>query len=752
MNASVSRISGRLSPAPWITLILLSLALAGCTAARSTSSSQVEPEASTAKQETLSESPSGSAANATERSYLDISSQNGRTSLLIYLPADTEVDPQYSSARLQLDFNPAVPPFEPVSTAAHPLIKKLTPKVGSDSDNVESLELNLARDTQFLLSRQSSREVKVALIPKPSSEKPEEEKGKTFPAQELKSVDFTQDSSGKLHILLQADEQPEYELVPSQDETLRVSFPNLAVPSSLRKIYRLHKFKTPLQSALLKQEEKGGQLIVSMEQRVPVNIARQKNSLKLSFTPESRSKPAATSSKPSSAKASKPEKAGGNASSASKSITGPGGKEELSSRTLFPGMQEDYSGRKISIDLQDAEVEHVLRLVSEVGGFNLVLDQEVSGRISLKLDKVPWDQALDLVLLQKDLGMVKQGKIVRIAPIGKLQNEQQRIIEARKAALEAEQSKQDLAPLATEYIQINYSTAAQLEPQVSKFLSDRGQISHDARTNQLIVSDTQKQIDKVKSVVRKLDRPERQVLIEARLVYATDSFQRSMGLKWGGGYRHTDEDSDRGIFGTMSGSQSPNAVDPSGFAVNLPVDGASTLGLGGFISKITGTDLFTLDAQLDIGESQGQVKTISSPRVVTLNNQRAEMVQGTMIATKAESESGGTTTEYTEATLKLSVQPQITPDDKLILDLDISDDSPAPGGGEDIETRSTRTKLIVQDGETIVIGGVQQVTETTDQSRVPGMSNIPLFGWLFKNRSRTQEKRELLIFIRPKII
>jgi len=741
MNASVSRISVRLGIAHWIPLILLCLALAGCTAARSTSSPETMPDPSGAVHEAPKASSEGKGdaqpEKATSSSSMDITSRDGRTSLLIFLPADTEVEPEYTSQRLKLAFEPAVPPFEAVSIKAHPLIKELRTENHPASERVKRLELRLDREAQFLISRQSSREVKVSLIPKPAQEKTEPSKERTASSTtRLQSVDFTQDSDGKLHILLKADNQPKYALDPSESDKLRVAFPNLIIPSSLRKIYRLHKFNTPLTSALLQDAQGSGQLVVSMKHRVPVNISRQPKALKLSFTPGGRMASASRASKAPSADAPQPEAKREAASPSAATANATAGQSEIASRTLFPGMQDDYSGRKISIDLQDAEVEHVLRLISEVGGFNLVLDQEVSGRISLKLDQVPWDQALDLVLLQRDLGMVKQGKIVRIAPIGKLQNEQERIIEARKAALEAEQSKQDLAPLQTEYIQINYSTAAQIEPQISKFLSDRGQISHDARTNQLIVSDTRQHIAKVRSVIQKLDRPERQVLIEARLVYATDSFQRSMGLQWSGEYSHGGDKYEGG----------------SDFAVNLPIQGTSTFGLGGFIQKIAGTDLFTLDAQLDIGESQGQVKTISSPRVVTLNNQRAEMVQGTLIATKAESESGGTTTEYTEATLKLSVQPQITPDDKLILELDISDDSPAPGGGEDIETRSTRTKLIVQDGETIVIGGVQQVTETTDQSRVPGISNVPFFGWLFKNRSRSQEKRELLIFIRPKIL
>ncbi|MFW6326329.1 MAG: type IV pilus secretin PilQ, partial [Desulfovermiculus sp.] len=335
------------------------------------------------------------------------------------------------------------------------------------------------------------------------------------------------------------------------------------------------------------------------------------------------------------------------------------------------------------------------------------------------------------------------GNILRIAPTDSLQKEQEQRIKSRKMASEARQSEEDAAPLHTEYIQINYTKAQELQSNLEQFLSERGQISHDAKTNQLIISDTDRVIEKVRNVVRKLDRAERQVLIEARLVYATDEFQRSMGIKWGGSYSYENDDSAFVLEGTQGNSYAINTPSPEG--------STTTLGLGTFFSKLSGNSLYTLDAQLELGESQDQLKTISSPRVVTLNNQLAEITQGTKIATKDESESGGTTTEYVDATLKLSVTPQITPDNKLILELDISDDSPT-AESEDIETRSVQTRLFVDNDQTVVIGGVQQVNQTQQQDRVPGLSRVPLLGWLFKNKYNLEDKRELLIFIRPHIL
>lgn len=409
--------------------------------------------------------------------------------------------------------------------------------------------------------------------------------------------------------------------------------------------------------------------------------------------------------------------------------------------TLFPGMKEKYTGEKISIDLQNAEVQLVLRLISEISGYNLVIDDAVSGRISLKLIDIPWDQALDLVLAQKNLGMVLKGNIMRITTTQKIAEEQTILQKAREAAELALESMRKLAPLRTEYMQINYSTAAEFEGRAKEMLSVRGSVSSDPRTNILIVTDTDESLNRISSYVKKLDRAERQVMIEARIVYATDEFQRTLGVQWSSTYSPE----------TASNIQSEQwRGDFKTTGMNF-INTANTIALGGSIGKYLGKDLFSLDAQLRLGESNNLVKTVSAPRILTLNNNRAEIQQGTKLATATESQSGGTTTEYEEAVLKISVLPQITPDDKLILDLDISDDSPK-SDGRDIDTKQTKTKMMVGDRETIVIGGVLKTTETSGVNQVPGLGDVPGLGWLFKNKYDTKNKAELLIFIQPRIL
>lgn len=406
--------------------------------------------------------------------------------------------------------------------------------------------------------------------------------------------------------------------------------------------------------------------------------------------------------------------------------------------TLFPGMKDKYTGEKISIDLQNAEVELVLRLISEISGYNLVIDEAVTGRISLKLIDIPWDQALDMILAQKNLGMVLQGNLMRITTTQKLAEEQTVLQRAREAAEQALESMRKLAPLRTEYIQVNYSTAAEFEGRAKAMLSVRGAVSSDPRTNILIVTDTEESLSRIVSYVKKLDRAERQVMIEARIVYATDEFQRTLGVQWSTNYTGT---------GNSDGWFADNISTTGMNFINT----ANTISLSGTIGKFLGSDLFSLDAQLRLGESKNLVKTISAPRILTLNNNRAEIQQGTKLATATESQSGGTTTEYEEAVLKISVLPQITPDDKLILDLEISDDSPK-SDGRDIDTKQTKTKMMVGDRETIVIGGVQKTTETSGVNQVPGLGDVPGLGWLFKNKYNTTNKAELLIFIQPRIL
>lgn len=398
--------------------------------------------------------------------------------------------------------------------------------------------------------------------------------------------------------------------------------------------------------------------------------------------------------------------------------------------------------QKICLDLQQAEVSHVLRLLADIGGRNLVLGDNVRGKISLHVRDVEWDEVLAIVLRQKSLARVEQGNILRILPAEELDRERQRIFLDRQKNVEEQARAAALTPLQTAYIPVHYAQAQDLANRLQPLLSARGKITPEPRTNLLILSDSPVNIKKIQTALTYLDRPQRQVMIEARLVYATEIFQRNLGLKWGA--RLPDEA--RGYLNIL-GSTYSRSLDLSGLNL-FPNPGGFSL--AGSVTKLGG-DMFTLDLELQLGEQEHTAKTISAPRIATLNNHQARISQGIMIKVTTETGEGkAPVVEYKPAILLLEVRPQITPDNKLILELHIQDD--AKTTGEDIDTRSATTRLLVDDGQTIVIGGIQKIEYQTRQHAVPGLSKIPGLSWLFKNNQQDRKKAELLVFIRPKIL
>lgn len=641
-----------------------------------------------------------------------LSESLGKTMIDVPLDAGTQLYADFDGDRnVKILFTPGVTDFVlPLNETA--LVSRLEKEM--EGGQVKALNVFLNSKSKFLLSRQSDSLGRLMLV---SDDIPAPE----LPKNVISSLNF-KPKSDSLQVVTYSSLP--FEVVPEQADAFRLTFRKAQFQPSLLKKYDVSKLGTKIETVTAYNDQDGNAYLVFAGAENPALSVLRKGDETHVLVKTGKSSQSASMAAADKAAADEP-------------VYKESEIQELN--TLFPGMKENYTGEKISIDLQNASVEQVLRLISEISGYNLILDDDISGNISLKLVDIPWDQALDLVLLQKNLGMVIKGNIMRIASATKLEAERAQLQKAREAAIQAQESMRNLAPLKTEYIQINYNTAAEFEGKVKSLLTpNRGTASSDPRTNILIVTDTEETLDRIDSFIKKLDRAERQVMIEARLVYATDEFQRSLGVKWGSTY-----DTDFGTSNQWSGSGEITALN----AINT-VNGIT---LGGSIGKLFGEDLMTLDASLQLGETKNLVKTISSPRILTLNNNRAEIQQGTKLATATESESGGTTTEYEEAVLKISVLPQITPDNKLILDLDISDDSPK-SDGRDIDTKSTKTKMMVNDRETIVIGGVLKTTESDGVNQIPGLGDVPGLGWLFKNTYDTKNKAELLIFIQPRIL
>ncbi|MBS3778941.1 MAG: secretin and TonB N-terminal domain-containing protein, partial [Desulfovermiculus sp.] len=413
-----------------------------------TSSSHEPPKTSGPSSETKTSSPARVRLEKTKDQLL----------AFIPVPRPTNIQPTYQDDILRLSFSPALQSLKLPETEPEELITDITSE--SDTQGIHSLEFHVDQEIQFLVTRPDDKVAKIHFVPAASSS-PELTHRAESPL-ELEDIDFHALEGGDLLLQLTASNPFDYRLRSGKDEELRLFFPQMHIPQRFIKLYRLSQFQTAVQSALLSNTSNGALLSLSgIDQPIPVH--RQGRRLLLTV-PAAAAPDQETVAEPQEAKPPLDPR-----------IT-PDQDEEASRQIqLFPGMKEEYTGRPISLNVQDADVEHVLRLLSEVGEYNLILDQKVSGTISLKLDHVPWDQILDLVLQQKDLGMVKRGNILRIAPADVLEKEQQRIIKSRKAALEARkavhetrQTEQEMAPLRTAYIQINYTTAADLQPNLEK--------------------------------------------------------------------------------------------------------------------------------------------------------------------------------------------------------------------------------------------------------------------------------------------
>ena len=395
-----------------------------------------------------------------------------------------------------------------------------------------------------------------------------------------------------------------------------------------------------------------------------------------------------------------------------------------------------YTGERISLSFQNIDVRAVLQIIADVADVNMVVSDSVTGNMALRLEDVPWDQALDIIMQSKGLGMRRENNVITVAPLAEIAAREQ-------AELAAQQATTNLAPLRSEIVQINYARAGELAALLRSttgelsLLSERGQVTVDERTNSLLINETREKLDEIRRVINRLDIPVRQVLIESRIVVANREFSRNLGV-------------DAGVT-----DRADPAGNTGGFTVDLPVDGNAA---GTFTTTLIGSS-FNVDLALSALESENRGEIISSPRVITANAKEAKIEQGVEIPYLEAASSGAATVEFKEAVLGLTVTPQITPDERVIMDLYVTQDTQGAtinvqGGGSvpSINTRSLTTQVLVDDGETVVLGGIYEQEDRDVQDRVPILSEIPLLGVLFRGSERTRDKRELLLFVTPKIL
>ena len=417
-----------------------------------------------------------------------------------------------------------------------------------------------------------------------------------------------------------------------------------------------------------------------------------------------------------------------------------------------------YSGRRLSLNFQNIEVRAVLQLLADFTGLNVVVSDSVKGNLTLRLKNVPWDQALDIILKTKGLAMRRTGNVILVAP-------SEELAAREKLELEAKKQIRELAPLRTEWFQINYANAADLlklfEDKKASLLSPRGKAVIDKRTNTIMIQDTQDRLDAIRRLIARLDIPVRQVLIESRIVIATNNFTKALGVKFGLSKNTSFNTNHTAILGgkvegdtTYTGGTT--AFDTNGkenLITDLGITEEGTTRLGLAIGRI-GNHLLQLELSALQAEGRGEI--ISSPRVITANQKTAVIKQGVEIPYQQAASSGATTVAFKEAVLSLQVTPLITPDNRVLLDLKINNDTAdfnrSVAGVPPINTREVQTQVLVNNGETVVLGGVYERTKTYRSVRTPFFSDLPIVGFLFRNKRNQDDKSELLIFVTPKII
>ena len=585
----------------------------------------------------------------------------------------------------------------------------------------------------------------------------------------VNKIDFSSEESGKSTITIGTTKPVDYKIIKAEERLLHLRLNNTRIPAKQRRPLITTRFNsavdriTPLLKPVIK---KTAIVAIELREAVPYVVEQSENLLMVHFE--------ASSVLP------KPEKEAGL----------PEWKEVLTKTTVEPVETEtkepvtkqvvaetkktliepgkQYTGEKIALDFFDTDIKNVFRILREVSGKNFAIDKSVTGKVTLSLEKpVPWDQVLDLVLKMNQLGMIYEGDIIRIAPIESIKKEE----ELKQARIVADQKSKEqqkaLEELLVEYIPINYSNAkSEILPHLDKIKTkDRGNISVDERTNLIIITDVAEVIRQAKEIVKKLDRVTPQVIIEARIVEASTNFSREIGTSWGSGIGvqpvnligggvawSAPSIDDRVGVGPQNNFSSFGGTYGVNTAINFPTT-SDRASIGFNFARIAGTPLL-LNAKLQAMEAQGEGKIVSAPKIVTLDNKEATIKQGLRYPYNKLDTSGNTTTVFEDVDLELKVKPHVTPDDRISMVIKIKkrDLGNIISGQQSFTTKEAETELLINDGETVVIGGIIKTTKSTGGSGVPGLSMIPILGWLFKADAKTDNKEELLIFITPKIV
>ena len=545
----------------------------------------------------------------------------------------------------------------------------------------------------------------------------------------IRTIDFRRGSDGTGRVIVQLTDPRTPVNVRQEGNQVVVDFAGTLMPKNLMRRYDVQDFATPVQTVDAIRVEGSSRLVISAQGDFEQLAYQSDNQYTIEI-------------KPSLKRTSAEEK-------------------------------KEYTGERLTLNFQDIDVRSVLQLLADTSGQNIVVSDSVSGNLTLRLQNVPWDQALDIVLRTKGLDKRRQDNVIIIGPTEELANRE-------KAALAARKEVQELSPVHSEFLQVNYAKVSDLAKLIKSgnakdsMLSPRGSLSIDDRTNTLLVQDTAERLTDIRRMVQILDVPVRQVLIESRIVIVSESFERDLGARFG--VTSAQKNGNNGLLAVtgnsvgaagMTSSASTNlnttgsvfpvaapSVLNNRYQVNLPA--ANTNGSIG-LSLLGGS--YLIDLELSAAQNEGRSETISSPRVITANQKQATIMQGVEIPYQESASSGATTTQFKKAVLSLKVTPLITPDNRVVMDIEVNDDSvgqqvsSATGGSvPSIDTRQIVTQVLVSDGQTVVLGGILETVKTKSATKVPFLGDVPILGNLFKSTVDIHNKKELLIFITPKIL
>jgi type IV pilus assembly protein PilQ len=586
----------------------------------------------------------------------------------------------------------------------------------------------------------------------------------------VNKIDFLSESKGKSTLVVGTTHAVNYQINKISARKIQVELLNTRIPAYRQRALITTRFSSAVDRVVPYQRSKNArETLVSIELReaVPYHTEQVDNLLLVHFDASSiPPKPLEQAQLPAwkqsiAAESGPPamgseQTAGGTATQEPASVaTPPAAKEaaeaaldentlleqDLELKAALGPRHKHYTGEKIALDFYDTDIKNVFRILREVSGKNFAIDKDVNGKVTMTLDQpVPWDQVLDLVLRMNQLGMTEDGGIVRIATLETLKKED----DLRKAKLSALKAAREeakaLEPLVTRYIPISYSNAEdEVKPHIEKILTNgRGSVTVDSKNNQIIITDTMAKVKQAEEIIRRIDKVTSQVVIEARVVEVSEDFSKELGIDWSASYGP----------GIMPGTDWNTTYD---MAMNLPSASTSSIGLS--FSRLSGVP-FVLNARLNALETSGNGRILSAPKILTLDNKKAKIKQGVEYAYLERDSSGGSSVKFKNIDLLLEVTPHVTPDDRISLIIYITKNDVAgiTAGVPNVATNEAQTELLVNDGDTVVIGGIIKKTENQGKSAFPVLSKIPVLGWAFQNNTDKSTNDELLIFITPRIV